>query len=331
MCWFSLKWRAGVPRWRVYRHFRRASWEGTAQCSGGRWSRQPLKLQLVQKGKAHTPMDGNFLLGVLPLLLHVFAPLSKRGNPSPFPAEPGHSVLTFVQNDGMKIHLRPELEDLIKRDVQRGPYQSVGEFVEDAVSLLHEQEAWLAEFSSEIREKIEQGYAAAQSGELIEVEIGENKEGHDVPAAAGICDIVPLRVMAKGRVSGRRGGGRGRAHGRGPSGGRARDRGPSGGHARRGRARLPNSRRRSAHRHDEGLPSGRPRRAGESNSRDANDSVRQRDTSSHRPRRTRGRGRPGERQRREAGAGHRLRFRQKLERKMQAQPSIAWPKTVLQR
>jgi len=68
----------------------------------------------------------------------------------------------------MKIHLRPELEQLIKQDLQRGPYQTVDEFVEHAVSLLHEQEAWLAEHGSEIREKIEQGYAAAQRGELID-------------------------------------------------------------------------------------------------------------------------------------------------------------------
>jgi len=65
----------------------------------------------------------------------------------------------------MKIHLRPELEELIKQDVQRGPYH---EFVEHAVSLLHEQETWLAEHGSEIRAKIEQGYAAAQRGELID-------------------------------------------------------------------------------------------------------------------------------------------------------------------
>ena len=68
----------------------------------------------------------------------------------------------------MKIQLRPELEQLIRQDVERGPYQTVDEFVEHAVSLLHEQEVWLAEHSSEIREKIEQGYAAAQRGELID-------------------------------------------------------------------------------------------------------------------------------------------------------------------
>ena len=69
---------------------------------------------------------------------------------------------------GMKIELRPELEALIKQDVERGAYKSVDEFVEQAVSLLHEQEAWLAEQGSEIRAKIEEGYAAAQRGELID-------------------------------------------------------------------------------------------------------------------------------------------------------------------
>jgi antitoxin ParD1/3/4 len=68
----------------------------------------------------------------------------------------------------MKIELRPELEVLIKQDVERGAYKSVDEFVEQAVSLLHEQEAWLAEQGSEIRAKIEEGYAAAQRGELID-------------------------------------------------------------------------------------------------------------------------------------------------------------------
>lgn len=82
----------------------------------------------------------------------------------------------------MKIQLRPEMEQLIRQDVQRGPYQSVDEFVERAVFLLHEQEAWLAEHSSEIREKIEQGYAAAQRGELIDSEqvrsgLDERKRG----------------------------------------------------------------------------------------------------------------------------------------------------------
>ncbi len=68
----------------------------------------------------------------------------------------------------MDIRLRPELEEMIKQDLRRGPYQTVNEFVEHAISLLHEQETWLAEHGTSIRAKIEQGYAAAQRGELIE-------------------------------------------------------------------------------------------------------------------------------------------------------------------
>jgi len=57
---------------------------------------------------------------------------------------------------------------MIKRDVQRGPYQTVDEFVEYAISLLHEQGAWLAGHSPEIQAKIERGYAAVQHGESID-------------------------------------------------------------------------------------------------------------------------------------------------------------------
>jgi len=70
----------------------------------------------------------------------------------------------------MEIRLRPELEALIRQDVQRGSYQTVDEFVERAVEMLHEQEAWLTEHRSEIETQIAEGYAAAQRGELIEAE-----------------------------------------------------------------------------------------------------------------------------------------------------------------
>jgi len=67
----------------------------------------------------------------------------------------------------MEIRLRPEIEELIKQDVQRGPYETVDEFVEQAVSMLHEQEAWLAANREEIRTKIAEGYASSQRGELL--------------------------------------------------------------------------------------------------------------------------------------------------------------------
>src|SRR5579859_1390835 len=68
----------------------------------------------------------------------------------------------------MTIRLRPEIEKLIEEGVQRGPYRSIDEYVERAVSMLHGQEAWLAENRTEINAKIEDGYAAAQRGELID-------------------------------------------------------------------------------------------------------------------------------------------------------------------
>jgi len=70
----------------------------------------------------------------------------------------------------MEIRLRPELEALIQQDVERGAYQTIDEYVEHAVSLLHEQEAWLAAQHAEIESKIDEGYAAAQRGELLDPE-----------------------------------------------------------------------------------------------------------------------------------------------------------------
>jgi len=68
----------------------------------------------------------------------------------------------------MDIRLKPEVEEMIRRDIERGAYHSVNEFVEHAVALLHEEEAWLAENASEIRAKIEKGYASAQQGKLLD-------------------------------------------------------------------------------------------------------------------------------------------------------------------
>ena len=70
----------------------------------------------------------------------------------------------------MEIRFRPEIEALIRQDVQRGPYQTVDEFVERAVAMLHEHEAWLTEHQTDIERQIAEGYAAAQRGELIEAE-----------------------------------------------------------------------------------------------------------------------------------------------------------------
>ena len=70
----------------------------------------------------------------------------------------------------MTIHLKPELQALIQKDVQRGPYESVDEFVERAVELLHEQEEWVSENRADIAAQVEHGFAQAERGELIDGE-----------------------------------------------------------------------------------------------------------------------------------------------------------------
>ena len=68
----------------------------------------------------------------------------------------------------MTIRLSPELEALIAEDVARGSYRSADEFVAHAVQLLHEQEQWLADNRQDISAKIEQGFAQAERGELVD-------------------------------------------------------------------------------------------------------------------------------------------------------------------
>jgi putative addiction module CopG family antidote len=68
----------------------------------------------------------------------------------------------------MTIHLKPELEALIKEDVERGPYQSADEYVAQAVQMLHAHERSLAEDRADIAAKIEQGFAQAERGELFD-------------------------------------------------------------------------------------------------------------------------------------------------------------------
>ena len=68
----------------------------------------------------------------------------------------------------MTISLKPELEALIQKDVERGPYQSADEFVEQAVQMLHGQEQWLADNHADFAAKVEEGYASAERGELLD-------------------------------------------------------------------------------------------------------------------------------------------------------------------
>jgi hypothetical protein len=56
----------------------------------------------------------------------------------------------------MDIQSRPELEDLLRHDLECGPYRSV----EHAVSLLHAHASWVAEHRAEVNAKPVNGEAA---------------------------------------------------------------------------------------------------------------------------------------------------------------------------
>ena len=65
------------------------------------------------------------------------------------------------------IQLSPELEQLIQQDIQRGGYQSVEQFVERAIQLLHDEEHLLQEHKDAIHTAIGQGLAQLDRGECI--------------------------------------------------------------------------------------------------------------------------------------------------------------------
>ncbi len=49
----------------------------------------------------------------------------------------------------MDIHSRPELEDLVRYDVEGSGHLSADQHVEGAVLLLHAHEKWLTEYRAE--------------------------------------------------------------------------------------------------------------------------------------------------------------------------------------
>lgn len=71
----------------------------------------------------------------------------------------------------MTIQLRPDLEQLIQKDIERGGYQSVEQFVERAIQLLHDEEHLLQENKEAIHEAIGDGLAQLDRGEGIAGEV----------------------------------------------------------------------------------------------------------------------------------------------------------------
>jgi antitoxin ParD1/3/4 len=71
----------------------------------------------------------------------------------------------------MTIQLRPELEQLIQKDIERGGYHSVEQFVERAIQLLHDEEYLLQESKHAIHEAIGDGLAQLDRGEGVPGEV----------------------------------------------------------------------------------------------------------------------------------------------------------------
>lgn len=66
----------------------------------------------------------------------------------------------------MPITIQPEHERLIAEALRSGAYRDSGEVIQRALELLRDRDAWLAEN----RARIDEGYAAAQRGELIDAD-----------------------------------------------------------------------------------------------------------------------------------------------------------------
>ena len=71
----------------------------------------------------------------------------------------------------MTIDIKPELEALIRKDVERGACPSIEEFVERAIRMLHDEEQLLQANKDAIHEKIGHGLAQLDRGEGVPAEV----------------------------------------------------------------------------------------------------------------------------------------------------------------
>jgi antitoxin ParD1/3/4 len=75
----------------------------------------------------------------------------------------------------MTIQLTPELEQLIQKDIERGAYQSVEQFVARAIQLLHDEEHLLQESKEAIHAAIGDGLAQLDRGEGVSGEVSRSR------------------------------------------------------------------------------------------------------------------------------------------------------------
>ena len=69
----------------------------------------------------------------------------------------------------MTIQLKPEAEAIIQKRLQSGAFASPEEVIERALEFLSVEEEWLAQRRPEIGAEVQEGWDAAQRGELIDL------------------------------------------------------------------------------------------------------------------------------------------------------------------
>ena len=75
----------------------------------------------------------------------------------------------------MTIELKPEAEAIVRKRLKSGVFASPEEVIERALEFLAVEEDWLAENRDELTAKVQEGWDAAQRGELIDaVQVRDN-------------------------------------------------------------------------------------------------------------------------------------------------------------
>lgn len=83
----------------------------------------------------------------------------------------------------MNINLTPELESLVQKKVKSGRYNSASEVVRDALRLFEHRERIREARLQSLRRKIDEGWAEAEGGDLIDgVDFFRQLQREDKPA-----------------------------------------------------------------------------------------------------------------------------------------------------
>ncbi len=79
-------------------------------------------------------------------------------------------VLSGMRSRGgiMNVNLTPELEQLVRKKLKSGRYNSASEVVREALRLLEQRDQMFRLRKEQIRNQIEEGWQSAKCGELVD-------------------------------------------------------------------------------------------------------------------------------------------------------------------